>query len=68
MAAEMKQLPAFLSPLLQGSQRKSAHALSFHQIVGDSEVLIERSDAEVQLFLCDDQRRRNDEVAKPGLD
>src|SRR5208337_5012187 len=35
--------------------------------VGDGEVFVEGGDAEVELFFGDDERRRDDEVADPGL-
>ena len=38
-----------------------------HQRVGNRQMPVERGDAEVELFFGHDQRRRDDEVADPGL-
>ncbi len=35
--------------------------------VGDGQMLVEHRDAQIEFFLCDDQRRGDDEVAYPGL-
>jgi len=37
------------------------------QRIGDGEVLVEGRDADVDFFFGDDKRRRDDEVADPGL-
>ena len=44
------------------------NGLCFDERVGDGEVLVEGGDAQVELFLGDDERRGDDEVADPGLD